>query len=71
MPSELATLTLDLHAGDSLSLDGPASVQFLEKSGRLARVRVTAPYHVSIKRVAQHQKTLGGSVASVAELQPG
>lgn len=46
----LSTMTVDLRAGDSLSLAG-AQIEFIQKSGRQARLRVTAPRDLAIKKI--------------------
>jgi hypothetical protein len=46
-----STMTVDLRAGDSLSLAG-AHIEFIQKSGRQARLRVTAPRSLAIKKIS-------------------
>lgn len=46
----LSTMTIDLRAGDALVLAG-AQIEFIQKSGRQARLRVTAPRSLSIKKI--------------------
>lgn len=65
----LASRAVELHPGDCLSVDGPASMTFVRKSGRVARLLVTAARDVAIKQVAQED--LGDVVPSVAESSPG
>lgn len=43
-------LTIDLRPGESLMLSGEVTVELLRKSGRLARLKVTAPSDVLIGR---------------------
>ncbi len=44
-------LTIDVRPGEHLMLEGGRIVvELLDKSGKLARLRVTAPRDVSIKR---------------------
>jgi sRNA-binding carbon storage regulator CsrA len=49
--AETSQLTVDVRPGEHLLLDqGRIVVELVEKSGRLARLRVTAPRDVEIKR---------------------
>lgn len=44
-------LTVDLHPGEKISLDGGrVEIEMQHKSGRLARLRVTAPKEVRIEK---------------------
>jgi len=64
----LSTMTVDLHAGESFSLAG-ATVQFVHKSGRLARLRVIAPRDLQIKKnvggAGDSQPTFRGKHGSI------
>jgi sRNA-binding carbon storage regulator CsrA len=51
MPAEISQLTIDVRPGQHLLLDGRRIVvELLDKSGKLARLRVTAPRDVKIER---------------------
>jgi sRNA-binding carbon storage regulator CsrA len=51
MPSAISQLTIDVRPGEHLLLDGRRIVvELLDKSGKLARLRVTAPRDVKIER---------------------
>jgi sRNA-binding carbon storage regulator CsrA len=59
--SGISSLTIDVRPGEHLMLEGGRIiVELLDKSGKLARLRVTAPRDVSIKREdgphAQHNE---------------
>lgn len=59
-----ATLTVDLQPGERVAFDGPAQVEFVVKSGRVARLRVTAARHVRIKKVLDLSSVLVPSTAA-------
>lgn len=49
--ADISQLTIDVRPGEHLMLEGGRIVvELLDKSGKLARLRVTAPRDVSIKR---------------------
>lgn len=49
--SEVSQLTIDVRPGEHLLLDGQRIVvELLEKSGKVAKLRVTAPRNVKIER---------------------
>lgn len=49
--SDISQLTIDVRPGEHLMLEGGRIVvELLDKSGKLARLRVTAPRDVSIRR---------------------
>lgn len=49
--SEVSQLTIDVRPGEHLLLDGRRIVvELLEKSGKVAKLRVTAPRNVKIER---------------------
>lgn len=51
MSGLISQLTIDVRPGEHLLLDGRRIVvELLEKSGKLARLRVTAPRDVKIER---------------------
>jgi hypothetical protein len=41
---------LDVHVGESIVLDGRIRVELEQKSGRIARLKVSAPDDVSVKK---------------------
>ncbi len=45
-----STLFMDLQPGQTLVVGGDVSVQLVHKTGRVARVRVTAPRNVKIDK---------------------
>lgn len=51
MPAhELSSLIVDVRPGERLALSGIVTVELVQKSGQLARLRVTAPREVSIHK---------------------
>lgn len=59
-----ASLILDIKPGDRVSIGGNlVTIELLQKSGQLARLKVTAPADVSIKKDAA---ALRGFVARMA-----
>lgn len=51
MSGDLSKLTIDIRPGDRLSIDGGRiQVDLLEKSGKVARLRVVAPRDMKIQR---------------------
>lgn len=51
MSDPLSQLTIDVRPGEHLLLDGRRIVvELLEKSGKVAKLRVTAPRDVKIER---------------------
>jgi pyruvate kinase len=56
MAEEVSQLTVDIRPGEQLSMaDGRIIVEILDKSGKLARLRVTAPMDMEIKRKKNDQ----------------
>ena len=52
----VSQLTIDVRPGEHLLLDGRRIVvELLDKSGKLARLRVTAPRDVTISREEKEQ----------------
>lgn len=52
--TDTRSLHVELRAGQSVSLDnGRIVVQLMDKSGKVAQLRVTAPPEVSIQRPSQ------------------
>jgi sRNA-binding carbon storage regulator CsrA len=50
-PHETGTLILDIRMGEVLSLDGGRiMIELIEKSGKLAKLRITAPKSISITK---------------------
>jgi hypothetical protein len=66
--SKNSSLIIEVRPGDSLEIHGGVvTVELVHKSGQLARLRVTAPREVQIKKVtAKHDD----AVPSMADLQP-
>lgn len=50
--SERSTMTVDLRSGDALAMAG-VTIEFVQKSGKQARLRVTAPRDLPIKKIHQ------------------
>lgn len=53
MMSKLSSLIIDVRPGERLALSGIVTVELVQKSGQLARLRVTAPPEVKIKKEKQ------------------
>jgi len=64
MAASISRLTIDVRPGEQLLLDGKRIVvELLDKSGKLARLRVTAPRDVEIKREESDQpRAMRGSM---------
>lgn len=62
----ISQLTIDVRPGEHLLLEGGRIVvELLDKSGKLARLRVTAPREVSIKREdGEPPRAMRGTVAA-------
>jgi len=58
---ELSTMTVDLRSGDALALAG-VRVEFVHKSGKQARLRVTAPRELPIQKII-HDEASGEDIA--------
>ena len=68
MPKQKSSLIIDVRPGDSLDIHGGiVTVELVHKSGQLARLRVTAPREVQIKKVTSIHDLV---VPSMADLQP-
>lgn len=51
MPAGTTMVTVEVRQGESLHFSGgPVTVEILEKSGRTARLRVSAPKEVLVER---------------------
>lgn len=50
-----SSLTIDLKQGESLALSGHAIVELVQKSGRMARLKVTAPREVTIHKIGREE----------------
>ena len=50
MSAATSNLTIDIRPGERLVLAGLVSVELVQKSGRVARLRVVAPREVEIKK---------------------
>jgi sRNA-binding carbon storage regulator CsrA len=48
--TETSSLVIDVRPGERLVVDGAVTVELVQKSGQLARLRVTAPRDVKIER---------------------
>lgn len=60
-----SSLVIDVRPGELLDLSGIVQVELVQKSGQLARLRVTAPREVKIeKKCAERDST---PVASMAD----
>lgn len=46
----VSSLIIDIRQGERLFVDGGVEVELLHKSGQLARLRVTAPRDVRIRK---------------------
>ncbi len=62
--TRLSGLVMDLRQGESITLGHNIKIHFLEKSGRITRVRIAAPLDVriskeSIKGEDSHHETQG------------
>lgn len=52
--SEVSSLTLDVRPGECITIAGQQiSIELVQKSGQLARLKVTAPRHVKIEKGGQ------------------
>ena len=70
-PEKLSRLVIDLSPGERIAIDGeggPALVEFVHKSGRIARLNIIAPASVRVKKEAADR--LPGPVPSMAESVP-
>ena len=47
---KLSSLIVDVRQGERLDMSGRATVELLHKSGRLVRLRITAPRDVQISK---------------------
>ncbi len=59
---DMGTKIVDVGTGDSLVLTGPASITVLAKSGRAARLQVTARKEVQITRVESCQSRTSATI---------
>lgn len=66
MSDPVSQLTLEMHPGEQVMLDGGRiSVELIAKSGKVARLRVTAPREMSIEREGSGQpRTMRDSMAA-------
>ena len=51
--SALCKKTIEIRAGEALSLAGLVTVELLHKTGRTARLQITAPREVSVEKKPQ------------------
>lgn len=58
MADTLSTMTVDVRPGEHLLLDGERiAIELVDKSGKLARLRVTAPRSVKIEKRSEDEST--------------
>lgn len=60
-----SSLVIDVRPGESIDLAGIVQVELVQKSGQLARLRVTAPQDVKIQK--KDAATGAKTVASMAD----
>lgn len=65
--SRMSRLIIDVRPGEALALSGGATVELVQKSGQLARLRVTAPRDVTIEKKDSRS---GKAVPSMADCKP-
>ena len=51
--TRLSGLVMDMRQGDVVALGHNIKIHFLEKSGRITRVRIAAPLDVKIKKESE------------------
>ncbi|MFP5486266.1 MAG: carbon storage regulator [Gammaproteobacteria bacterium] len=51
--TRLSGLVMDMRQGEVITLGHNIKIHFLEKSGRITRVRVAAPVEVKIKKESE------------------
>ena len=49
-PTRLSGLVMDMRQGETITLANNIKIHFLEKSGRVTRVRIAAPLDVKINK---------------------
>jgi hypothetical protein len=52
-PTRLSGLVMDMRQGDVVTLGHNIKIHFLEKSGRITRVRIAAPIDVKIHKESE------------------
>ncbi len=52
-PTRLSGLVMDMRQGDVVTLGHNIKIIFLEKSGRITRVRIAAPLDMKIKKESE------------------
>jgi sRNA-binding carbon storage regulator CsrA len=57
-PSRISGLMMDMRQGEVINIGNNIKIHFLEKSGRVTRVRVAAPVEVRI-----HKDSCDGDIA--------
>lgn len=64
--SDTSSLSIDVRPGERLSISSGAeiSIELLQKSGQLARLRVTAGRDVKIEKVVIGSRTKHGNVTT-------
>ena len=61
--NQLSSLIIDVRPGETLALSGIVTVELIQKSGQLARLRVTAPREVKIEKRAAGEVDSAPSMA--------
>lgn len=52
-PTRLSGLVMDMRQGEVITLGHNIKIHFLEKSGRITRVRVAAPVDLKIRKESE------------------
>jgi sRNA-binding carbon storage regulator CsrA len=52
-PTRLSGLVMDMRQGDVITLGHNIKIHFLEKSGRITRVRIAAPIEMKIRKESE------------------
>jgi hypothetical protein len=50
VPTRVSGLVVDVRQGEAITLGHNIRIQFMEKSGRVTRVKIVAPLDVKIKK---------------------
>jgi sRNA-binding carbon storage regulator CsrA len=66
MAQEMSRLTIDVRPGELIKLSGSVSIELIQKSGRVARLRVTAPQDVQIKKEVSDACEFRGKHGAIA-----
>ena len=65
MPAETSSLTVDVRPGEGLTLSSGVAIELIKKSGRLARLRITASRDAKIDKLNKECKDLLSPKSSV------